>query len=381
MALVTLRVVLLEKSKYVAVISVLPGVKVFTKPVFEIVAILVWLVCHCNFLLLRIIGLSRSISLRGLFHNLILFPLNFSHSLIKTYSIFNKFKPNIVIGTGGYSSAIPLFVAFLKGIKIAIQEQNSIPGLVNKIFSKKAEKVFFGFEPEESKNIDYLVLGNPTIKNNKNFSKDIKNNNQSNLQTKIVDTLVKKNPFTIFILGGSQGSVPINNHFLNHYKEYIEKGIRLIWQYGANNITYIKSQIHSRYVERIMPSSANIDLHCFINEIEKYYLESDLIISRAGALTLTEISNYGKASILIPYPFAANNHQLSNANFYKKKGACEIVNQSQLKEGLLENKVKEMINDKDIIENMEKNVSLLSKPNAAENIVKEILKICSIRVK
>ena len=310
-----------------------------------------------KYYLLKTVGLKRGFGLKELIHNLFIFPYKFIHSSIKAFMIFNKFRPDIVIGTGGYSSAIPLFIALLKGIKIVIQEQNSVPGLVNKIFIKKAEKVFFGFEPKESEDINYLISGNPTI---------------SKKHEKPVSFLKKDNiPFTIFILGGSQGSVPINNHFLNHYKEYIKNGVRLVWQCGENNIQLIKKQIKSKYVE----------LHGFIDEIGKYYIESDLIISRSGALTLTEISNYGKASILIPYPFASNNHQLFNANFYKSKGACDIVEQNQLKNGLLEKKVQDIISDRLIIEKMEKKMSLLSKPNASENIVKEIFKICSIKAK
>ena len=309
-----------------------------------------------KYYLLKIVGLKRDFSFKSLIHNFIVFPFNFFHSLIKTYKIFNQFKPDIVIGTGGYSSAVPLFIALLKGVKIAIQEQNSIPGLVNRIFLKKAEKVFFGVEPRDSKNINYTVLGNPTRLSNDSFKEDSK---------------IDKDNFTIFIIGGSQGSVPINNHFLNHYKEYLEKGIRLIWQCGESNIELLKSQIRSKY----------IDLYGFVNNIEEYYLKSDLIIARSGALTLSEISNYKKASILIPFPFAANNHQLFNAQFYKYQGACEIVEQSQLKDGILEERVESMIRDRKIIENMEKNTSRLSKPNAAQDIVTEILKICSIKVK
>ena len=118
--------------------------------------------------LLKSVGLNRSLTLRGFFHNTIFFPLNFLRSMFKTFKIFNEFKVDIVIGTGGYSSAIPLFVAYIKGIRFFIQEQNSIPGLVNRIFLKSAQKVFFGVEPEKCKNNNYLVIGNPTkLINNK----------------------------------------------------------------------------------------------------------------------------------------------------------------------------------------------------------------------
>ena len=308
--------------------------------------------------LLKIVGLNRDLNLKSIVHNLLVFPFRFFHSIIKTYKIFKEFKPDMVVGTGGYSSAIPLFVASMKGVKIAIQEQNSIPGLVNRLFLKKAEKVFFGVEPKSFKDVNYVVSGNPTRLSVCDLDEKVE---------------INENNFTIFVVGGSQGSVPINNHFLNHYKEYLDrwKNVRLIWQCGENNVAFIKNQIHSKYIE----------LHGFINNIEQYYLKSDLIIARSGALTLSEISNYKKASILIPFPFAANNHQLLNAQFYKKQGACEIVEQKQLEDGLLEKQVDKLIKNKNIIKSMEKKVFSISKPNAAQDVVDEILKICLIKVK
>ena len=115
-------------------------------------------------------------------------------------------------------------------------------------------------------------------------------------------------------------------------------------------------------------------MHGFINNIENFYLKSNLIISRSGALTLSEISNFKKASILIPFPFAANDHQMSNARFFQKHGASIIVKQEHLKTGLLEKEVNLLIKEKKQLKKMEKNASLISKPNAAQNIVKEILK-------
>ncbi len=299
--------------------------------------------------LLKTVGLNREISIKSIYHNLIVFPYSFIHAMFKTFKIFRKFNPDIVIGTGGYSSAIPLFVAYLKGVKIFIQEQNSVPGLVNKIFLRKANMAFFGIEPKYSNNIKYMVSGNPT-KSRFNKSKISSHRN--------------KKLFTILIIGGSQGSVPINNHFLKNYKKYLENwnDVRLIWQCGEKNIDIIKDKVKSEYIE----------LHGFINDIEKFYLISDLIISRSGALTLTEISNYEKASILIPFPYAANNHQLFNANYYKNYGACKIVEQKYLDDGLLEKTVDELINNKDLIKQLEKKAFEISKPNASKKIVEEI---------
>tara|TARA_B100002052_G_scaffold75412_1_gene68399 strand:- start:10359 stop:11447 length:1089 start_codon:yes stop_codon:yes gene_type:complete len=301
--------------------------------------------------LLKSVGLNRSLSLKAIFHNSIIFPLNFLRSMLKTFKIFKEFKVDVVIGTGGYSSAIPLFVAYIKGIKFFIQEQNSKPGLVNKIFINSATKVFFGVEPEENENINYLVLGNPTKSINNNIKKENK---------------VSSENFTVFIIGGSQGSVPINNHFIKNYKKYLDlyPNIHMIWQCGENNLESIRKQVQSKRIE----------LHGFINDIENYYLKSNLIISRSGALTLTEISNFKKPSILIPFPFAANDHQMSNAKLFEKKGASKIVNQKELVAGILEEEIDRLIKDKKKLKEMGKNASLISMPNAAQNIVEEILK-------
>tara|TARA_Y100000768_G_scaffold151730_1_gene113434 strand:- start:3803 stop:4891 length:1089 start_codon:yes stop_codon:yes gene_type:complete len=301
--------------------------------------------------LLKSVGLNRSLKLKAIFHNSIIFPFNFFRSMFKTFKIFKEFKVDIVVGTGGYSSAIPLFVAYIKGIKFFIQEQNSKPGLVNKIFLKSANKVFFGVEPEEYKNINYLVLGNPTKSINANLKKELK---------------VRSKKFIVFIIGGSQGSVPINNHFIKNYRKYLDlyPNIHMIWQCGEKNLESIRKQVES----------SRIELYGFINDIETFYLKSNLIISRSGALTLSEIANFKKPSILIPFPFAANDHQMSNAKFFEKKGASKIVNQKQLVTGLLEKEVDRLVKDRDKLKEMEKNASLISNPDAAQNIVKEILK-------
>ena len=245
-----------------------------------------------------------------------------------------------------------MLVAFLKGIKIIIQEQNSIPGLVNKFFINKASKVFFGFKPNRVKNKNIFITGNPTI---------IKNNILDKIKSR--EHLKIKNIFTIFVLGGSQGSAPLNKYFLSNYKKYINMGIQIIWQCGEKNLNQINNSIKDE----------NIHLFGFTDSMDYYYSASDLVICRAGALTLTELSIYNKACILVPFPFAAQDHQLKNAEYYKSKGAAEIVEQKFLNKGILEDRVEKFFNNQDKIRVMQEKTALLSTPEASKEIATEIL--------
>ena len=299
--------------------------------------------------LINIKGLKRDISIKSAFDNIVLFPLRFVKSIIEVFIIFNRFKPDAIVGTGGYSSAVPLIVARLKKVKIYLQEQNAIPGLVNKIFLNKASKVFFGFNPIK-KNENYFHLGNPILNNENNSHKGI----------------VRKNDnFTIFIIGGSQGSVPINNHFLKKHNFYADLNINIIWQCGQNNYELIKSNI----------SNENIDLLGFINPMDMnlYYKKADLVICRSGAITLTELANYGVPSILIPFPKSANNHQLYNAKYFSDNDAAIVVEQRKLNSGKLEQTFIEVFNEKDKLKKMQLGLQKISKPDSVLNISKLIL--------
>ena len=302
-----------------------------------------------KYYLINIRGISRSLRLKSLFENIFIFPFEFIRGIIRVFKIFSNFKPDIVIGTGGYSSAIPLFVSRFKSIEIMLQEQNAIPGLVNKFFLKKASKVFFGFAPNHMED-NFINSGNPILLKDSSTKK----------------TYNKNERFKIFIIGGSQGSVPINNHFINNYHKYLDMGISLIWQCGKNNVKKIKEIIISE----------EVDICGFIDPIDMcdYYSSSDLVISRAGALTLSELANFNIPSILIPFPHAANNHQMHNAEYFKSNKSAEIVNQNDLSKGELENKVDSFLADSQLLISMRQEIKKISKPNAASLIASEVLK-------
>jgi len=172
---------------------------------------------------------------------------------------------------------------------------------------------------------------------------------------------------TILILGGSQGATPLNNHFVEQVNFYIKNKFQLIWQCGNKDYKYLKSKLNTK----------NILLKPFIDNMSQAYSACDLVISRAGAITISELSFMGKAMILIPYPYAAENHQYLNAKSIEKNNGCIIINQKSLSSGKLENKIKEIYKDENTIHNLEKNTQLLSKPNATKDIVGNILKLIS----
>ena len=288
--------------------------------------------------------------------NLFIFPVACLISVFKVIGIYKKFKPDIVVGTGGYSSAIPLFVARIKRIRIIIQEQNAIPGLVNKLFLSRAHKVCFGFEPKQ-KSDNFVNTGNPVL-----LSKVQENEKCSN-----DDSLVERK-LTLFIIGGSQGSVPINNHFIENYQKYIDMGVNIIWQCGEKNISSIKKIV----------CNDKIYLHGFIkpNEMANFYRKANLVISRSGALTLSELANFNVPSILIPFPHSANNHQVHNAKYFYSNKSAEIVLQNELSQGVLEDKFKNIISNKKILDSMKTEIKKIAKPDAAKVIVNHILGIC-----
>ena len=144
-------------------------------------------------------------------------------------------------------------------------------------------------------------------------------------------------------------------------------GIHLIWQCGENNAKDLKKIIKNKQV----------DLCGFINpsDMPNYYNQADLVISRAGALTLSELANYNLPSILIPFPYAANNHQLYNARYFRSNQSAIIVEQKDLEIGKLESEVENILNDMRVLENMKKQVKKIAKPDAADYIAKEVLKV------
>jgi len=307
--------------------------------------------------LLPISGFQRSLTINNILKNLAL-CIRIPLSIKKIKSLFDKMDPKVVIGTGGYASAIPIKVGIKRNIPTMIQEQNSYPGLTTRLFAKKATTVFAG---SEDSNI-YLdteinVIGNPTRngieKGSKELGFEIFQLNSS-LQT-------------IFLFGGSQGSVPLNKAMHSILNIFEENNIQLLWQTGEKNYNSLKHLETER-----------IKIKPYIKEMNLAYAISDLVISRAGALTLSELLVCGMPSILLPLPTATADHQTKNAKTIVQAGAAIMIDQHNMDNNILKNTVLELINDKDKLSKMRKNALQLAKPNATNNIVKNILEVAQI---
>ncbi|MEA1987155.1 MAG: undecaprenyldiphospho-muramoylpentapeptide beta-N-acetylglucosaminyltransferase [Candidatus Marinimicrobia bacterium] len=280
--------------------------------------------------LLNIKGLSRNFSLKSILNNLLL-PFRILKSMRTVKKIFIKMEVDAVIGTGGYVTAIPGKIAIKNNIPLYLQEQNGYPGLTTRILSKDARILFYNYDEIKkhiSDDVNLLQTGNITQEN-------IRLINRSKA---LVPFRLSRTKFTIFIFGGSQGSRSINEYFLSNIKRIIEQNnVQFIWQTGRNNYSNIKNQLGN---------ISSIFLAPYVYNMSEAYSSADLIISRAGALTIGEIQKMHVPSILIPLPSAAANHQYINAKSLEKIGASVIVEEKNINEKLMP-VIKELVNDND----------------------------------
>ncbi|MCP4705071.1 MAG: undecaprenyldiphospho-muramoylpentapeptide beta-N-acetylglucosaminyltransferase [candidate division Zixibacteria bacterium] len=301
-------------------------------------------------------GLQRSLTLTNL-----LFPIVLIGSIIKSIMILSRFRPDIVIGTGGYVMAPVILAAVLLGKKRVIQEQNSFPGLATRKLARMVHKLFLGFGSAERyfKNKHNLVeTGNPV--------KEIigKVNKQEGIDFFGLDS----NKKTVLIIGGSLGASKINENIKNGLKK-LPENYQLIWQTGERDYKEVAACAGDKVSGRA--------LFPFLNRMELAYSAADLVVARAGALTLAEIAICNLPAILIPYPYATGDHQLKNALDFSKNGAAIVIENKQLDSTDLLGKAVEMY-ESGQIDKMSK-VALSnsgnSKKSAVDKIINEILEL------
>ena len=280
-------------------------------------------------------------------------PFKILHSLIKSLFILIQYRPDIVVGFGGYSSGPFLLVASLLGYKTAIQEQNSFPGYTNRILSKKVNVIFVAFENLEKyfKNNQVFNLGNP-------IRSSIKLNNKSGYN----HFGLERNKKTILVVGGSLGAKSINESILTNLSLIRESSFQLIWQTGSNYYNVIQSK---------KLESTNIKILPFIDRMDLAYSVADVIISRAGAIAISELCVVGKPLILVPSPNVVDDHQTKNAQDVLTKNACLVVNDYKAKDILLKEAIN-LLNDNNKRMLISSNLKKLAKPNASKNIVHEL---------
>lgn len=300
---------------------------------------------------ITIAGFNRS----SLFKNISL-PWKLVKSYFQVKKILKDFHPDAVFGVGGYSSLPVVRIAQSQRIPTFIHESNSLPGKSNKILGRKAVKIFVatsGMEkyfPAEK----LVVSGNPVREN-----LQVKHDKKEALQYFGLQDTQK----TVLVSGGSLGAKSINDAIAANVDQFKKNSLQLIWQTGKNYAS--EAANHEE-------ESNNIWTHAFINRMELAYAASDVVVARAGALTLAELCVQGKASILVPFPFAAEDHQTVNAMALVNQDAAIHIPNSKVDE-LLMPALLGLLSDADRMKKLEKNISQLGTRNADEIIAREIL--------
>ena len=305
---------------------------------------------------LWISGLQRKLTLRNL-----AFPFKLIVSLLRSRKIIKTFKPHVAIGTGGYASGPLLQVANSNGIPTLIQEQNSFPGITNKLLSKKANTICVAYDGlERFFPMEKIVLtGNP-------IRKDLLQVDGKHIEAKDKFGLIHSK-HTLLILGGSLGARRINQ-FIESKLEFFDKNnVQLIWQCGKLYYDQYKG----------LNSMDNIQVHAFLNEMDLAYAAADIIISRAGASSVSELCVVGKPVMFVPSPNVAEDHQSKNAQAIVEKDAAILINESDLEERF-EIEFLNVLNSEERKEKLSKNIKQLAKTNATKHIVDEVEKLLKL---
>jgi UDP-N-acetylglucosamine--N-acetylmuramyl-(pentapeptide) pyrophosphoryl-undecaprenol N-acetylglucosamine transferase len=299
-----------------------------------------------------IAGYNRSSLIRN-----IALPYKLVQSFFQVTKILKTFKPDAVIGVGGYSSFPVLRLAQTRNIPTFIHESNSLPGKSNMMLGKRATKIFVpseGMEKYFPAN-KILITGNPV---RDIFFKKIPKGDALNFFG------LKTGMKTVFVMGGSLGAKSINEVIEENIDVFKENDLQLIWQTGKN---------YAGKAAGAEEEKTNIWTNAFINKMEYAYAAADVVIARSGAMTIAEMCVVKKAAIFVPYPFAAEDHQAVNAGNLVKRNAAMMVLDGEVKTKLIPALLGLVKNDK-LIEELENNISKLSNTNADEIIAQEILK-------
>lgn len=301
---------------------------------------------------LWISGLQRKLTLKNL-----MFPIKLISSLIKARSIVARFKPHAVIGTGGFASGPLLKMASLKGIPCVLQEQNSFAGITNKLLAKKAQKICVAYNGmEQFFPSDKIVkTGNPVR------SDLLKNTNNEKQAIEFFG--LNTNKTTILVLGGSLGARRINQLIEQKLEFFKTFDIQIIWQCGK--LYYETYKKHDSDIVKIFS---------FLNRMDYAYAAADIIISRAGAGSVSELCIVGKPSIFIPSPNVAEDHQTKNAEALVNENAALMIREKDLDEEF-NDMFSNLYVSKSKQEELAKNIKNLAMPNATKHIVDQIEKL------
>ena len=301
---------------------------------------------------LWIAGLQRRLTLDNA-----LFPVKLVSSLLKSRQIIKQFQPDVVIGTGGFASGPLLQMANSAGIPTVIQEQNSYPGITNKLLSKKANAICVAYEnlerffPKEK----IVLTGNPV-------RQDLIAIEGKRAEGRVHFNL-DPNKKTILILGGSLGARRINQLIEKELDFFTAKDVQLLWQCGK-----LYFEDYQKY------NSENVQVMAFIERMDLVYAAADIVISRAGASSVSELCIVGKPVLFIPSPNVAEDHQTKNAQSVADKNGAILLRESEL-DSHFESTFSDLIANENKQKELSQNIKNLALPNATKAIVEEIVKL------
>jgi len=306
---------------------------------------------------LWISGIDRKLTLRNL-----IFPFKLINSLWRAHRIIGKFRPDVVVGVGGFASYPTLAVASWKGIPTLIQEQNSYAGVSNRMLKDKVQKVCVAYEKMERyfPKDKIILTGNPVrqdIKDLEGKKKEAANYYNFDPDKKI-----------IFVFGGSLGARTLNDSMgadTNILASHPD--IQVLWQAGK---LYI-----DEFEQCATAKLPNVQVKAFIDRMDLAYAMADIVICRAGASTISELCLVGKPAILVPSPNVAEDHQTKNANALVEKQAAILVKDSEASNML--NVAIETLSKKMVVESLKKEIKLLGKPTAATDIAREVVELAA----
>lgn len=311
---------------------------------------------------LPIVGIKRELTIANLS-----FPLKLITSLTRATKIVKQFKPDVAVGVGGYASGPLLFVAANKRIPALIQEQNSFPGITNKLLAKRVQKICVAYD-----NMERFFPSEKIIKTGNPVREDI-------LQVEGKKSEAAKyfgldeNKITLLVIGGSQGARSINMSLLAGLKQLSESGIQIIWQTGKPLFDKVKEEVANLpLLGRGIEGEAQIKVYDFISRMDLAYAICDLVVTRAGASTVSELCIVAKPAIMVPLPTAAEDHQTKNCLALMEKNAAILVRDVDAMQQLVSTAL-QLANDSDKREQLIKNIKPLALPGSAKIIAEHVI--------
>jgi UDP-N-acetylglucosamine--N-acetylmuramyl-(pentapeptide) pyrophosphoryl-undecaprenol N-acetylglucosamine transferase len=305
---------------------------------------------------LPVVGIKRELALSNL-----TFPFKLGRSLFKARDIVRDFRPDAAIGVGGYASGPVLLAASLRGIPTLIQEQNSYAGVTNKVLARWAKRICVAYP-----GMDAFFPADKIIMTGNPVRSDIQFADQQVDAGRTFFGLDPSRP-TLLVIGGSQGARTLNESMEAGLSRFVEAGIQVIWQTGPAFIERARVAVSAA-------GSPLIKAYDFIYDMDKAYAVADAVVSRAGALSVSELCLVGRPAILVPFPMAAEDHQTKNAMALVDRGAALLVNDRNARTELVTAAL-DLLGNGPQRQQLSSAIKAFAKPNAARDIAQEVIKL------